>query len=67
MNYKVIGFICSRQTGLLDLHDLLFQKKPFKPKAGFRPDLKEKIAFQWAALAGARDQLVGMIKHSVID
>jgi len=54
-NYKVMGFACSRQTGLLNLHSLLFQKKHFKQKAGFCPGLKEKIAFQWAALAGVCD------------
>lgn len=66
MNYKVIGFACSRQTGLLNPHNLLFQKKPFQQKAGFLPDLKGKIAFQQAVSAGVCDQLVGMIRHSVI-
>lgn len=65
MSYKVIGFACSRQTGLLNLHDLLFQKKPFKQKAGFCPGLKEKIAFQLTKLAGVCDQLVAMITQPV--
>lgn len=66
MNYKVMGFASSRETGFLNLHDFLFQKKLFKQKAGFHPGLKEKTAFQWAVLAGVCDQLGGMIKCSVI-
>lgn len=42
------------------------RKKPFEQKAGFYPGLEEQIAFPWAELAGVCDQLVAMIKHSVI-